>query len=136
MTRVAISFLMSGALVRYRHFEWIVSYGRGTLPVVAGRAENFIKIYKMRAYVEEVAPYGVVAAFRKLHYDTVNVANPVIWRALMSFATPSQICNGTNYRYFGNDQMEGIARWHLSARAKAGILSGNANKVLPRLRRA
>lgn len=136
VTRAAVSLLMSGALVRYPHIQWIVSYGGGTLPFVAGRVENFIKGHKMRANMEEIAPQGVFAAFRKLHYDTVNVTNPVSWRALMSFATPSQILYGTDYPYFGNDQMEEIGRRRLSARSEAAILSGNAKRLLPRLRKA
>lgn len=131
VTRAATSLLVSGNLVRYPNIKWVIAYGGGTLPFVAGRINNFVHgSMKYAVKAEEIAPHGVFAALRELYFDTVNVTNPVSWQALMNFAQHSHIVYGTDFPYFGNDQMDQIDQRHLPPKLEAAILAGNAKALL------
>jgi predicted TIM-barrel fold metal-dependent hydrolase len=135
MTRAAVSLLVNGTLVRYPHIRWILSYGGGTLPFVAGRINAMVN-GSMKAQglkPADIAPDGVHAAFSRLFYDTVNVTDEPSWRALAAFVKPTQILYGTDYPYFGESQLAEIDQRVTSAAEKEMILSGNAKRLLPRL---
>lgn len=136
-TRAALSLLTSGALAKYRNISWILSYGGGTLPFVAGRIEAFVK-GPMRFAVksEQIAPDGVMAELRRFHVDTVNVTNAYSWAAMMTFLTARGIVYGTDFPYFNNDQLDNIDKRGLPHGAKEAILAGNAKRLFPRLAKA
>ncbi len=119
-TRAVASLLTSGALVRYPDIQWILPYGGGTLPFVAGRIEAFVNGRMGDAVkVQQIAPEGVFAALGKLHYDTVNVTNAASWAALTTLAKPTQIVYGTDFIYFNNDQLDNIDKRVTSAKERA-----------------
>ena len=82
VTRTCASLLTSGALEKYPNIQWIIAYGGGTLPFVAGRINNFIKQMKNAA---KIAPNGVTAKLQKFNVDTVNVTNASSMAARMKF---------------------------------------------------
>lgn len=133
VTRAAASLLTSGALVRYRDIKWILPYGGGTLPYVAGRIEAFVK--QMKTY-NDFAPNGATAEFQRLYYDTVNVTNAASMAALLKLVKASQVLYGTDFPYFTDDQLDNLDQRGLSAKDKEAILAGNAKRLIPRLAKA
>lgn len=137
VTRAVTSLLANGALVRYSDIKWILSYGGGTIPFVAGRIDAFVHA-SMRAAIkpEQIAPNGVFALLQGLYYDTVNVTNAYSWAALTKFVKASQIVYGTDFLYFTDNQLDAIDQRALSAKDKAAILAGNSKRLIPRLAKA
>ena len=133
VTRTCASLLTGGALQKYPNIQWIIAYGGGTLPFVAGRINNFFKTAKN---LDEFAPHGVTAELQKFNVDTVNVTNASSMAAMTSFLPSSHILYGTDFFYFNNDQLDDLDQRHLSPKDKAAILSGNAKRLLPRLAKA
>jgi 6-methylsalicylate decarboxylase len=133
VTRTCASLLTSGALQKYPNIQWIIAYGGGTLPFVAGRINNFIM--KM-PNAKDIAPNGVTAELKKFHVDTVNVTNESSMAAIMKFLPIANILYGTDYFYFNNDQLDDLDQRHLSPKDQAAILSGNAKRLIPRLAKA
>lgn len=133
VTRTCASLLTSGALQKYPNIQWIIAYGGGTLPFVAGRINNFIE--KMKN-AKELAPNGVYNELKKFHVDTVNVTNQASMAAMTKFLPTSNILYGTDYIYFTNDQLDELDKLHLSDKEKAAIFSGNAKRLIPRLAKA
>ncbi|HVA12927.1 MAG TPA: amidohydrolase family protein [Stellaceae bacterium] len=135
ITRAALSLLVNGTLVRYPDINWVLSYGGGTLPYVAGRIAAFVN-GSMRfqgVKPQEIAPEGVLAAFGKLYYDTVNVTEEPSWKALTDLVKPTQIVYGTDFLYYNDSQLDNIDKRVSSPTEKAMILSGNAKRLVPRL---
>lgn len=134
MTRAAVSLLANGALARYRDIKWLFSYGGGTLPYLAGRLEASLK--NARKDLDAIAPDGVMAEFKRLHYDTVNVTAAPSFAALTTLAPISQITYGTDFPYFNNGQLDALDQRGLGAKDLEAIHSGNAKRLLPRLAKA
>lgn len=133
VTRTAASLLTSGALHRYPNIRWIIAYGGGTLPFVAGRMNAFLKNAKN---IQEIAPNGIAAELQKLYIDTVNVTNEASMAAMLKFTKPSQIVYGTDFIYYNNDQLDALDERKLAPKVKDAILSGNAKHLIPRLAKA
>ena len=136
MARAAVSLLVNGTLAKYGNIRWVLSYGGGVLPFVAGRVSGFVNgsmRFQGGKQPQEIAPQGVIETFQKLYYDTVNVTEPTPWKALTDFVPTSQIVYGTDYLYFNNDQLANIDKRVSDAKEKEMILSGNAKKLIPRL---
>ena len=133
MTRAVMSLLANGALARYRDIKWLVSYGGGATPYLAGRIEAFFKTAKN---LQEIAPDGVMAELKRLHYDTVNVTAAPSFAALTKLAPIGNITYGTDFPYFTNDQLDALDRRGLSAKDLAAIHAGNAKRLIPRLAKA
>jgi predicted TIM-barrel fold metal-dependent hydrolase len=138
VTRSAACLLSNGALAKYPNISWIIAYGGGTLPFVAGRIEAFVngpmKFAGVKA--DQIAPNGVMAELQRLHFDTVNVTNAYSMAALLKFAKPTHVLYGTDFIYFHNDQLDNIDQRGLSAKDKEAILAGNAKRLIPRLAKA
>ncbi len=133
VTRTCASLLSSGGLQRYPNIQWIIAYGGGTLPFVAGRINNFFKNAKN---LKDIAPNGVTAELQKFNVDTVNVTNASSMAAILKFLPSSHVLYGTDFIYFHNDQLDDLDRRALPAKEKAAIFSGNAKRLLPRLAKA
>ena len=133
VTRTCASLLASGALQKYPNIQWIIAYGGGTLPFVAGRINNFVE--KMKN-AREIAPNGVYNELKKFNVDTVNVTNKASMSAMTNFLPASHILYGTDFIYFTNDQLDELDRLGLSAKQLDAIHSGNAKRLLPRLAKA
>jgi 6-methylsalicylate decarboxylase len=133
MTRAVMSLLANGALARYRDIKWLFSYGGGATPFLSGRIEAFFKSAKN---LHDIAPDGVMAELKRLHYDTVNVTAAAPFAALAKLAPISQITYGTDFPYFTNDQLDTLDQRGLAAKDLAAIHAGNAKRLLPRLAKA
>lgn len=129
-TRTVTSLLLSGALARHRDIKWLFSHAGGTIPMLAGRIEAF---YDQRARNSGIAPDGIDAEFRRLHYDTANATATPSMAALMKLVPMTQITFGSDYPYFPLSQIETIRKMGLSPGDLQAIESGNATRLVPRL---
>lgn len=84
--------------------------------------------------MKEFAPEGIIGELRRLHYDTANATSAPTMAALTKLVPTSQITYGTDYPYFGLDQFKNLEGVGLSAVELEFIGSGNATRLIPRLR--
>jgi len=131
-TRTVISLLLSGTFARLRDIKWIFSHGGGTIPFLAGRIEAF---YDQKARAPGgFAPDGIEAEFRRLYYDTANATHPAAMAALQKLVPMSQVSYGTDYPYFPLNQIDNLRSLGLPQSDLDAIASGNAERLLPRLK--
>lgn len=130
-TRTVTSLLLSGGFARWRDIKWLFSHAGGTIPMMAGRINSF---YGARPNLKEFAPDGIEGELRRLHYDTANATFPPNIAALLKLVPVSQVTYGTDYPYFGMDQMTNLKNAGLSAADLNAIGSGNAIRLVPRLK--
>jgi predicted TIM-barrel fold metal-dependent hydrolase len=71
---------------------------------------------------------------RRLHYDTANATFAPSMAALKKLVPVSQFTYGTDYPYFGFDQINELRKLGLSASDLDAIGHGNAAQFIPRLR--
>jgi len=130
-TRTVTSLLLSGGFARWRDIKWLFSHAGGTIPMMAGRINAF---YSARPNLKEFAPEGIEGELRRLHYDTANATFPPNMAALLKLVPVSQVTYGTDYPYFGMGQMTNLKNTGLSDADLNAIGSGNAIRLLPRLK--
>ncbi len=130
-TRTVTSLLLSGSFARFRDIKWIFSHAGGTIPLMAGRIDAF---YGRRPNVKEFAPDGVMAEFKRLHYDTANATSAPTVAALLKLAPASQVTFGSDYPYFPLAQIKDLRQQGLAAADIQAIESGNATRLIPRLK--
>jgi len=130
-TRTVTSLLLRGSFARFRDIKWLFSHAGGTIPMMAGRINSF---YGARPNLREFAPDGIEGELRRLHYDTANATFAPSMAALMKLVPVSQITYGTDYPYFGFDQINELKKLGLSAGDLDAIGHGNAAQLIPRLR--
>ena len=70
----------------------------------------------------------------KLHYDTANATSVPTMAALLKLVPVSQVTYGTDWPYFPLDQNKDLQKVGLSAADIAAIESGNATRLIPRLK--
>lgn len=131
-TRTVTSLLLHGSFAGFRDIKWLFSHAGGTIPMMASRIGAF---YGSRPDLKELAPDGIEAEFRRLHYDTANATSPPSMAALMKLVPVTQITYGTDYPYFGFDQFDNLEKLGLSAADLEAIGNDNASRLVPRLRR-
>jgi predicted TIM-barrel fold metal-dependent hydrolase len=129
-TRTVTSLLLSGTLARLRDIRWLFSHGGGTVPMMAGRIDAF---YAPRAAGMGIAPDGIEAEFRRLHYDTANATHPAAMAALLRLVPVSQLTFGSDYPYFPLNQLESLRQLGLLPSQIQAIESENAMRLIPRL---
>jgi predicted TIM-barrel fold metal-dependent hydrolase len=130
-TRTITSLLLSGTFARQRDITWLFSHAGGTMPMMAGRIDAF---YGKSPKAAEFAPAGIVGELQRLNYDTANATSAPAMAALLKFVPVSQVTYGTDYPYFPLYQHVTLAQSGLSAADLAAIESGNAMRLLPRLK--
>jgi 6-methylsalicylate decarboxylase len=130
-TRTLTSLLLSGSFARYRDIKWLFSHAGGTIPMMAGRIDSF---YGARPNLKEFAPDGIVGELRRLHYDTANATSAPAVAALLHLVPASQISYGSDYPYFGLDQIKQLRGLGLSGEQLETIASGTATRLIPRLK--
>jgi predicted TIM-barrel fold metal-dependent hydrolase len=130
-TRTVTSLLLSGGFARWRDVQWLFSHGGGTIPMMAGRIESF---YGERPNLKEFAPEGILGELRRLNYDTANATSAPAIAALLKLVPASKVTYGTDYPYFGLDQMKNLKQLGLDAADLKAIGSENATKLIPRLK--
>jgi 6-methylsalicylate decarboxylase len=130
-TRTVTSLLLSGGFARWREIKWLFSHGGGTIPMMAGRIDAF---YGGRPNLREFAPEGILGELRRLNYDTANATSAPAIAALLKLVPTSKVTYGTDYPYFGLDQMKNLRELGLAASDLTAIGSGNAIALIPRLK--
>jgi len=125
--------LVSGSFARYREIKWLFSHAGGTIPFLAGRIDAF---YGHGPKAKEIAPDGIFSELARLHYDTANATSVPTMAALLKLAPVSQVTYGTDYPYFPLDQNKNLDKLGLSAADVKAIESGNAARLIPRLKSA
>lgn len=130
-TRTVTSLLLSGSFARYRDIQWIFSHAGGTIPMMAGRIDSF---YGKRPNLKEFAPEGIVGELARLNYDTANATSVPAMTALLKLVSPSRVTYGTDYPYFPLDQYKDLEKLNLSPADMQAIGSGNAERLVPRLK--
>jgi predicted TIM-barrel fold metal-dependent hydrolase len=130
-TRTVTSLLLSGTFARLRNIKWLFSHAGGTIPMLAGRIDAF---YARRDDVmEKIAPEGILAELGRLNYDTANATSAPAMAALTKLVSATHITFGSDYPYFGLDQIEALRRLGLPPADLQAIESGTARRLLPRL---
>jgi hypothetical protein len=99
--------------------------------MMAGRIDAF---YGKRPNLKEFAPDGILGELRWLNYDTANATSAPAMAALTKLVSTSQINYGSDYPYFGLGQFKTLEDAGLSAVELESIGSGNATRLIPRLR--
>jgi 6-methylsalicylate decarboxylase len=143
-SRCVTSLLISGSLAKYRDIKWMFAHSGGSLPSLAGRISNFMSgglQYTDKAKLDEklktIAPQGVMAEFARLYFDTANGAWPSSMAGLLKIVSASHILFGSDFPYFTCAQnRDQLAKLGLGRAALAGINSGNAERLMPRLKAA
>ena len=130
-TRTVTSLLLNGTFARNRDIRWLFSHAGGTVPMMAGRINAF---YANNPKRPQFAPDGIESELRKLHYDTANAAFGPNMAALMKLVPVSQITYGTDYPYFKLDQIGALRQSGLAEADLRAIESGNAIRLVPRLK--
>jgi predicted TIM-barrel fold metal-dependent hydrolase len=130
-TRAVASLLLGGAFARYRDIRWIFSHAGGTVPMLAGRLNYF---HGRAKNIAEIAPQGIEAELRRLHYDTANATHPASMAALLRLVPDTQVTFGSDYPYVPiGTQAKSLHDLGLSAAQVQAIESGNALRLVPRL---
>ena len=132
-TRTVTSLLLSGSFKNHPDIKWIFSHAGGTIPLMAGRIAAF---YDNNPKFKEIFPNGVMAEMTKLHYDTANATSVPTMTALLKLVPVSQVTYGTDWPYFALDQNKDLQKLGLSAAEVQAIESGNATRLIPRLKAA
>jgi predicted TIM-barrel fold metal-dependent hydrolase len=129
-TRTVTSLLLSGGFAGWRDIQWLLSHAGGTIPMMAGRIDSF---YAKRPNLKEFAPEGIEGELRRLNYDTANATSAPAIAALLKLVPVSKVTYGSDYPYFGLDQMKSLEELGLPAADLKAIGSENAIKLVPRL---
>ena len=132
-TRTVTSLLLSGSFARYRDIKWLFSHAGGTVPMLAGRIDAF---YGKSPKAKEIAPEGIFAELARQYYDTANATSVPAMTALLKLVPVSQVTYGTDYPYFPLDQNKKLDKLGLSIAEVKAIESGNAARLIPRLKSA
>jgi predicted TIM-barrel fold metal-dependent hydrolase len=98
--------------------------------MMAGRIDSF---YAKRPNLKEFAPEGIEGELRRLNYDTANATSAPTIAALLKLVPVSKVTYGSDYPYFGLDQMKNLEELGLPAADLKAIGSENAIKLVPRL---
>ena len=130
-TRTVTSLLLSGGFARWRDIQWLFSHAGGTIPMMAGRIDSF---YAKRPNLKEFAPEGIEGELKRLNYDTANATSAPAIAALLKLVPVSKVTYGSDYPYFGLDQMKNLEELGLPPADLKAIGSENAIKLVPRLK--
>jgi 6-methylsalicylate decarboxylase len=133
-TRTITSLLLSGGLARWRNIDWLFSHAGGTMPMMAGRIESFYARSEGASGAPAFAPEGIMGELRRLNYDTANATSAAAIAALRELVPVSKITYGSDYPYFGLDQMKKLEQLDFDEPDLRAIGSGNACRLIPRLK--
>jgi 6-methylsalicylate decarboxylase len=125
----------SNTFARTPDVKYIVSHAGGTIPYVATR---FGIVDEMRV-IPGADERGTAAdTLRRLYWDTALAWKTPILQMLRTVVGMTQVLYGSDYPYLRRDlvvssQRELASTPTLSEEERAGILSGNALRLFPRL---
>jgi len=131
-TLAASKLVFSGVARRFPDIRWVLGHLGGTIPYLAERLDRGWRAFKeCRTHIDEPP-----TAYLKRHfwYDTVNFAQGPLKLAI-EFAGADRILAGSDYPHMIGSiplMKEAIAALPISEAEKAGILGGNAARLLER----
>jgi aminocarboxymuconate-semialdehyde decarboxylase len=129
-TLAASKLVFSGVVKRYPRIRWVLGHLGGTIPYLAERLDRGFRAFKdCRVHIDEPP-----TAYLKRHfwYDTVNFAQGPLKLAI-EFAGADHILAGSDYPHMIGSiplMLEAIRRLPISQSDQAGILGGNAARLL------
>ncbi len=130
--RTVTNLLFTGSLARYRDIKWVFSHGGGAIPYLAGRIKTQSRNVKN---LNEVAPQGTDYELQRLYYETANAAYAPTLAALTKYVPISNILYGSDLPYVSIEQnLQGLRSYGFSPQDLAAIESGNAMRLIPRLK--
>ncbi len=122
-TITAAHLVMQGVLDDHPRLRVVLAHGGGAITALRGRL----------AHAQTVQPPGrdVLAALRRLHYDTV-VFDLGVLRGLVDFAGPERVLLGSDYPFdMGDERPAEIVRaLRLAPEDEAAIFGRNAERLL------
>jgi predicted TIM-barrel fold metal-dependent hydrolase len=129
-TRTIASLLFSGTLARCPDVRFIFAHVGGILPLVA---EHLVRAAHVDPGLAAMAPHGVRAHLRALHYDTALRMHPVGISSALQFVDSTQLLLGTDAPLRRSaDQLAELHAQRLPADVVRKIESENARRLLGR----
>jgi 6-methylsalicylate decarboxylase len=131
-TRTIASLLFNGTFARCPDIRFIFAHVGGILPLVA---EHLLRAAQVDPSLAAMAPEGVYAHLRTLHYDTALRMHPAGMRSALQFVDASQLLLGTDAPLRkSTDQLAQLHAQGLPDDVVRKIESGNARRLLDRYR--
>ena len=131
-TRAIASLLFSGTLTRCPGIRFIFAHVGGILPLVV---EHLVRAAHVNPKLAVMAPEGVLAHLRALHYDTALRMHPVGMGSALQFVDASKLLLGTDAPLRrSTDQLAELHAQDLPEGILRKIESENAHRLLDRYR--
>jgi aminocarboxymuconate-semialdehyde decarboxylase len=129
-TLAASKLVFSGTVRRFPRIRWVLGHLGGTIPYLAERLDRGWRAFEeCRAHIDE-PPTAYLK--RHFYYDTVNFSQGAL-KLASEFAGADHILAGSDYPHrIGSIplMLEAIRALPISDAEKAGILGGNAARLL------
>jgi predicted TIM-barrel fold metal-dependent hydrolase len=130
--RAIASLLFSGTLARCRQIRFIFAHVGGVLPLLA---EHLVRAARVDPTLAGMAPDGVRAHLRALHYDTALRMHEVGIQSALQFVDASHLLFGTDAPLRRSvDQLAELHAQGLPADVLRAIEHDNARRLLDRYR--
>jgi len=130
--RAIASLLFGGALTRCPDIRFIFAHVGGILPLVV---EHLVRAAHVDPKLAAMAPQGIHAHLRNLHYDTALRMHPAGMSSALQFVDASQLLLGTDAPLRkSTDQLAELHAQGLPEDVVRRIESGNARHLLDRYR--
>jgi aminocarboxymuconate-semialdehyde decarboxylase len=128
-TLAAASLVFAGVPKRFPHIRWVLSHLGGAIPYLAERLDRGFRAFReCRTQLDRVPSEYL----KQFYYDTVNF-DPNALMLAVRFAGSDHILAGSDYPHaIGSipQMKDAISALHVSDTERAGILGGNAAKLL------
>jgi len=128
-TLAAARLVFAGVPERFPRIRWVLAHLGGAIPYLAERLDRgFHAFPECREHITQ--PPGTY--LRSFYYDTVNF-DPQALRLALAFAEPGHVLAGSDYPHrIGSlrSMVESIQSLGLTAEEEAGVLGGNAARLL------
>ena len=122
---------LNGTLSRFPDIKFIFSNAGGTIPILADRLSRLDRRPDCKRHI----PDGVIAALKRLYYETALSANRPAMNALFGLVPPTQVLFGSDYPYAPEEAMlgtvKGLSALNLLAADLAAVERTNAIRLMP-----
>lgn len=128
-TLAAAHLVFAGVPERFPRIRWVLGHLGGTIPYIAERLDRGYRAFSECRQNIKKPPS---AYLKKFYYDTVNFDRDALMLAI-KFAGAKQILAGSDYPHMIGSiplMKKALGGLPISAKDKAGILGGNAARLL------